>query len=168
MVPGRQRAQRDPTEPRSQHLTWSSSSIIVTVSETLSTIPAPADQLGIDLRPHQRGDGPVIVTRDESERRHRQSRLGALGLLVVLNVADLITTRAFLAAGAIEANPLGAFLIDRGWVGWVKGLLLLGLGIKVLRSPARVGTTSMLWFVVGVYATVVTVNLMALRALGVL
>lgn len=128
---------------------------------------AEAD-LTIDLREHQRHGGPAVVTVDESVRRHRQARLLAVGLLVVLNVADLLTTRAFLAAGALEGNPVGAFLLDRGWAGLAKGILLLLLGIRVLRAEPRVGTTSALWFVVGVYATVITVNLMALRSLGVI
>lgn len=128
----------------------------------------PREDVEIDLRDHQRGGGPVVVRPVETERRHRSARLIGVALLVILNVADLVSTDAFLDAGVEEGNPVGAFLLSRGWAGWAKGALLLVLGWRVAKSPPRVGTTCALWFVCGVYAMAVLFNLMVLRAVGVL
>jgi len=128
----------------------------------------PSDGLEIDLREHQRRDGPVVVRTVESERRHRNARLIGVALLVVLNVADLVSTDAFLDAGVEEGNPVGAFLLSRGWAGWAKAILLLVLGWRVAKSPPRVGTTCALWFVAGVYTMAVLFNVLVLRAIGVL
>lgn len=124
--------------------------------------------LAIDLRPQQAGAGPAIVTVDESQRRHRRARLAGIALLVVLNVLDLVTTKAFLDAGLSEGNVVGALFIESGTIAYVKGLLLLALAWRVVKAPPRVGTSCALWFVVGVYTAVVTVNTLALRSLGVL
>ena len=128
---------------------------------------APFD-VSIDLRPHQADAGPVVVTVDESERRHRQARLAGVALLVVLNVLDLVTTKAFLEAGLSEGNLVGALFIESGTIAYVKALLLLALAWRVVKAPPRVGTSCALWFVVGVYAAVITINTLALRTLGVL
>ena len=124
--------------------------------------------LSIDLRDHQRAVGPVVVTVDESERRHRQARVAGVALLVALNILDLLTTRAFLEAGLAEGNVIGAMFIESGTIALVKAALLLGLAWRVVKAPPRLGTSCALWFVVGIYAAVVTVNTLALRSLGVL
>jgi hypothetical protein len=124
--------------------------------------------VSIDLRQHQADDGPVVVTVDESERRHRQARMAGVVLLVFLNVLDLVTTQRFLDAGLSEGNVVGALFIESGTIGYVKGFLLLALAWRVVKAPPRVGTSCALWFVVGVYAAVVTINTLALRSLGVI
>jgi hypothetical protein len=134
---------------------------------TVSERGGPFD-VSIDLRQHQRDDGPVIVTVDESLRRHRQARLAGVALLVLLNVLDIITTKAFLDAGLAEGNVVGALFIESGTIAYVKGGLLLALAWRVVKAPPRVGTSCALWFVVGVYAAVITINTLALRALNVL
>lgn len=118
----------------------------------------------VDLRAHERsGDAVVVELQPE---RLRELRAIGVALLIVLNVADIVTTAAFLDAGAAEGNPLADALITSGWIGWIKAALLLALGLRVLRGRPRLATTCMLWFVVGVYTTVVTLNLVAVRALG--
>ena len=137
------------------------------MSEIGGTDLAVAD---IDLREHQRTGGPVVVTMAEGidERRHRQVRLAGVVLLVVLNVFDLLTTKAFLDAGLSEGNPVGALLIEQGWMAWIKAALLLALGVRFMAARPRLGATCALWCVVGIYLAVVTVNTLALRTIGVL
>ena len=91
-----------------------------------------------------------------------------MALLVVLNVLDLLTTRAFLDAGLREGNVVGAVLIESGWIAWVKAGILLALGLRILAARPRLGTTCALWCVVGIYLAVVTINTLALRTIGVL
>jgi Domain of unknown function (DUF5658) len=123
----------------------------------------------IDLRdpPPANGVSPAVADGAEA-RRHWQLRLVGVGLLVVLNALDLMTTRAFLHAGLQEGNVVGAVLIEQGWIAWVKAGLLLALGLRLLRGSPRLGSTCALWCVVGIYLAVVAVNTMALRTIGVL
>ena len=140
-------------------------SILATVSDNAVVESAP---LIIDLRDPA---PPHVVAPDvdlAEARRHRQLRIAGVAMLVVLNVLDLVTTRAFLNAGLQEGNVVGAVLIEQGWIAWVKGALLLALGVRFLAAKPRLGATCALWGAVGIYLAVVTVNTLALRTLGVL
>jgi hypothetical protein len=117
----------------------------------------------MSVAPSERSVPTVIDLRapgdpELSEARLRHFRLVGLVALVVLNVADLVTTRAFLAAGADEANPLGRMLLGRGVMPYAKGAILLALGWSVARARPKVSTTCAIWFVVGVYTTAIVVN----------
>jgi hypothetical protein len=118
-----------------------------------ASAPAPAPAAG----------GTRLLADDEW---HRTVRVIALALLILLNLLDIVTTSAFLRAGVSEGNPVAALGIESGWIGFVKAGLLLGLGIRVLDGKPRLASTCGLWFVTGVYATVVCVNVLALRAAG--
>lgn len=100
------------------------------------------------------------------ERTHRTLRLVALGLLVVLNALDILSTEAFLRAGVEEGNPLAVAAVEGGWMIYVKAALLIGLGYRFVRRPPTLGSTCVVWCVVGIYCTVVYVNLLVLRTVG--
>ena len=119
------------------------------------------------VAPVRESSASVIDLRDPvhpeiNESQLRRVRLIGLVALVALNLADLLTTRAFLAAGADEANPLGRLLLGRGAMPYVKGAILVGLGWSVARSRPKLATTCAIWFVVGVYTTAIVVNLTVL------
>jgi hypothetical protein len=99
-------------------------------------------------------------------RLHRRWRIGGVLVLAVLNVLDLVTTYAFLDRGVPEGNPIADHLLQTGSAGWVKGALLLALGLAVLRRTPRLSSTCLLWLVNGVYLTVVVVNAMIVAAAG--
>jgi hypothetical protein len=88
-------------------------------------------------------------------------RLGLAAALVVLNLADVLTTRVVLASGGIEANPLmvglmqglAAPLLLKTAVAGVAGLLLLCCPPASRRSERATAT------VVGIYLAVVVWNL---------
>ena len=136
---------------------------------------ASHDALLIDLRDDvvrdaiDRGDTTTLLERwadrraDEHER-HRLARVIGFGFLIVLNVLDLISTSMFLDRGHEEGNPVAAAMIESGHIPWAKSLILLALGVRVLTSKPRLATTCALWMVVGVYATVVAINLAAVAA----
>ena len=123
--------------------------VVIPDPATPATAPAPA---------------PADLLADE--RRHRTIRLVALGLLVVLNALDILTTEAFLRAGVKEGNPIAVAAVEGGWMIYVKAVLLLGLGVRFARRRPTLGSTCVAWFVVGIYCMVVYVNLMVLRAAG--
>jgi len=129
----------------------------------------------IDLRDEtvrqaiERGDTSALVERWAHRRageweRHRLARVIGFALLILLNVLDLISTSMFLERGHEEGNPLAAAMIEGGHIPWAKSIILLLLGIRVLTSRPRLATTCALWFVVGIYATVVALNLTAVAA----
>lgn len=108
-------------------------------------------------------DGSAVVVLDD--QRIRTLRLGALAMLVVLNVLDLLTTKAFLARGIDEGNPLSDVLLRNGAMPFVKGAVLCALAWRIVRGAPRLGPTCALWFVTGIYTMTITVNLMVLRSL---
>ena len=124
---------------------------------------AELDDLVIDLRDPTPAAVPRLLADDE---HHRLVRVIALSALIVLNLLDIVTTSAFLQAGVPEGNPIAAAGIEAGWIGMAKAGLLLGLGVRVLNGRPRLSTTCALWFVTGVYAAVVFVNMAALHAAG--
>jgi hypothetical protein len=126
------------------------------MSSPLTQLHAP-DQV-IDLR-----DPATATTVSISESRLRQARLVALIALVMLNIADLITTRIFLSQGSLEGNPLAEVLLGRGAMPYCKAAVLLGLGWSSMRSKPKLGTTCAMFFVVGVYTTAIAVNLLTIR-----
>ena len=90
----------------------------------------------------------------------------ALAAIAVLNLADILTTRAVVGHGAIESNPLSAILLTNGRVELVKAIVLAGLIYRVPRRRATVALHAVLWFVAGFYALTVMSNLLVLQRLS--
>ena len=87
----------------------------------------------------------------------------AVGSLVVLNGADVITTHMVMAHRGVEANPLSSLLITSASLLWVKLALLFLLGAKVLNSRPRLGVMAATCFAAGIYATAVLSNVLVLH-----
>jgi hypothetical protein len=89
----------------------------------------------------------------------------AVGLLVALNVADLITTHLDLEmsmrAGRqlVEGNPVATLLLASGKVAVIKGALLVALAWRAVRRTPPMAVVCGVWMVVGVYAMTVASNL---------
>ena len=139
------------------------------LDESVLDVPAV-----IDLRDRAPADTspipPAAPAADDpasaEERAHLRLRIAAVLALVVLNAFDLITTRAFMRAGVPEGNPIAAAGLEAGWVAPFKFAALALLLVGVARRPPRIGSTALLWFVTGLYAMVVCVNLMIVREVG--
>lgn len=93
----------------------------------------------------------------------RRSLRFALGVALAENVADIVTTKLALDRGAVEANPVAAFLLDWHllWPSKVAVMLLLAL-VLFAREMPRPTQVYRAWFVAGVYCCVVAVNLLVL------
>jgi hypothetical protein len=88
----------------------------------------------------------------------------AVAAIAVLNLADVLTTRAVLAhTGAVEGNPLAAALLTGGRVEYIKAAVLAGLILRVPRRRPTVAFHAILWFVAGFYFLTVVSNLLALQ-----
>ena len=126
------------------------------------------DEVVIDLRDSvmAAGQGPVVTVgphqTDQREATQR-ARYIAVVTIAVLNVFDLITTYAAIAAGAEEGNPLVAWMIESRLVVVAKalvcGFLIVG-AILAKRWRRRITLPALCaaWAVVGVYSVVVLLN----------
>lgn len=88
----------------------------------------------------------------------RRAGLVALGLLFVLNVADVVVTRLLLDRGGVELNPLADQLLASNSALLAKLAIVLLLTLHVLRQPPRLIVLCFMWLVAGVYAFVVVIN----------
>jgi hypothetical protein len=80
-----------------------------------------------------------VARLDAWERCH-----ALLAWLILLNIADLVTTHAVLDRGGSESNPLMQHIVDTAAHAWVlKGACLGVVALLVLRSrlPQRVSLT---------------------------
>jgi hypothetical protein len=95
----------------------------------------------------------------------------ALAALVLLNVADLITTHIDLSMAAshgkhlVEGNPLAQALLATGRVAMAKTAFLGLLAWRAFRKGVSLSVLCATWAVAGIYAMTVVSNLMALTAL---
>ena len=87
-----------------------------------------------------------------------------LGLLVVLNVVDIILTKRFLALGLEEGNPLMVAAVRSWYAAAAKAAILAGLIWSFAKRPATAIRLALVWTGVGVYLLVAYVNLSAIRA----
>lgn len=95
--------------------------------------------------------------------RVRLVTLVALGLLAVLNGADVVTTHMLLVHRGVEANPLSSVLLASQSLLWVKLGLVALLGLKVVYSRPRLGVMGAACFAAGIYATAVLSNVLVLH-----
>jgi hypothetical protein len=106
----------------------------------------------------------VAERGDDRAERLRASTAVAVAVIALLNLADIVTTHAVLAhTGAVESNPLAKALLSGGRVGLIKGIVLLGLIIRVPKRLPTVAFNAVLWFVAGFYFLTVVSNLLVLR-----
>jgi hypothetical protein len=88
----------------------------------------------------------------------RRAGLVALGLLLALNVTDLVLTRLLLDRGGVELNPLADRLLASNSAPWVKVGFVVVLAVYVLRQAPRLIVLCFMWLVVGIYVLVVVIN----------
>jgi hypothetical protein len=88
----------------------------------------------------------------------RRAGLIALGLLLALNVTDLVLTRLLLDRGGVELNPLADRLLASNSALWVKVALVAALAVYVVRQEPRLTVLCFMWLVVGIYVLVVVIN----------
>lgn len=106
-----------------------------------------------------------IATADPHASLRRASAI-AVAAIALFNLFDVITTRAMLARGAIESNPLAALLLPHGRVELFKAAVLGFLVLRVIKRRPTIGFTAALWFGAGFYALTVVSNLLILQRLG--
>ena len=136
-----------------------------------SDATATHDDLVIDLRDSVLGQRTAILTKtvpsgSDTHERLRIAAMVAVIALVALNLADVVTTRAFLSAGVSEGNPVGRLLITSHTMEIAKAVVLLILGRRAWKGQIKLGAVCAMWFVTGVYACAICVNLMVLRAVA--
>lgn len=98
----------------------------------------------------------------------RLAAVVAAGLLVLVQFADLLTTRALLATGrGVEANPLARALGGLGNMGLAKLVIATALALMVARRRhPSLHLVMALYVGVGCYLAVVLSNVMVLHLAG--
>lgn len=81
------------------------------------------------------------------------------GLLLVLNVADVLTTRVLLDMGGLEANPLSAWLIEMGMLAPVKVLVVGFIAVAAQACSVRHRFSVAMGVAAFIYTGVVASNL---------
>jgi hypothetical protein len=112
------------------------------------------------------GDATHEPSTGVMARRRRAVILG-LGVLAVLQAADVFATWALLANDGAELNPVGRALIGSGGAIVVKFAIIGALLALVLSRPVvRMGFVCGVWAVTGIYLAVVAMNLYSLHIVG--
>lgn len=112
------------------------------------------------------GDTALGDTAEVMARRRRAVILG-LGVLAVLQAADVLATWALLANDGAELNPVGRALIGSGGAIVVKFAIIGALLALVVSRPlVRMGFVCGVWAVTGIYLAVVAMNLYSLHMVG--
>lgn len=102
------------------------------------------------------GLGTAVLGREASRPASMARRYLLACLIVAMNVADLVTTRALFRLGGEEVNPIAAQLIKAGVIDEVKIGLACVIAALLLVSRLRPRTMRVVWLVVFFYAAVLT------------
>lgn len=83
-------------------------------------------------------------------------------VVIVMNVADVVTTRMLIGAGSREGNPIADHFLRKGSLSVVKIGLAGVVGVLMLVAPLRRRAESFLGFACVVYGTVLAWHLVQL------
>ncbi|MGH9279465.1 MAG: DUF5658 family protein [Acidimicrobiales bacterium] len=78
--------------------------------------------------------------------------------ILLLNVADVITTQMSLARGGVELNPLSGWLIENGMLAHVKVAVAAFIVVAAIAAASRRRVSSLLMPVAALYVIVVATN----------
>jgi hypothetical protein len=78
--------------------------------------------------------------------------------ILVLNIADVLTTQSSLARGGIELNPLSGWLIHNGMLAHAKVSIAAFIGVAAAAASTRARVSNLLMMVAGFYLVVVAGN----------
>jgi len=123
---------------------------------------AAGSDAGLDNGPRRKDWTERLVNDRRKSVRH--AAIAALLVLVVLNIADILTTNAFLAKGVKEGNPLMRHLVGNWKAVFVKAVLLLALWRSFAARRPTMARLCAVWGAVGFYASSIMVNLMILAS----
>jgi hypothetical protein len=79
--------------------------------------------------------------------------------LIVMNAADVVTTRMLIEAGGTERNPIAAHFLQQGSLVEVKIALAGLVGVLTLVAPLRRRAETFLAVACAAYGTVLTIHL---------
>ena len=102
-------------------------------------------------------DADSTRSRVVQEAELQRAGLIALGLLLALNVTDLVLTRLLLDRGGVVFNPLADHLLASNSA-VVEQALVVALAAYVIGQGPWLIVLCFMWLVVGIYVLVVVVN----------
>ena len=136
----------------------------LSASLTRGAASAAATRVNLDDTPV---DGTPLEDTTVVMARRRRAVIVGLGVLAVLQAADVFATWALLANDGAELNPVARALIGSGGAIVVKFAIIGALLALVLSRPVvRMGFVCSVWAVTGIYLAVVAMNLYSLHLVG--
>ena len=87
-----------------------------------------------------------------------------MAAILLLNLADVITTHRILGLGGRELNPVAGWLLANGWLLAAKLGLVLLITVLVAIAPRRRWIVPALWLMTGFYAAVIAFHAAQLAA----
>ncbi len=134
---------------------------------TRAPVPHPA------RRPVRKAAGPAAAAARrlglrrvvEDPRELRRAGLLAIGLLAVLNVADVLVTQLVVRRGGEEMNPLVRDLLESNGALGLKLAIVALLAVDFLFRRPRLVILCALWLVVGFYMAIITINIIGFMSL---
>ena len=133
------------------------------LSASLTRRAASVEATRVSLEDTPLEDATVVMAR------RRRAVIVGLGVLAVLQAADVFATWALLANDGAELNPVGRALIGSGGAIVVKFAIIGALLALVFTRPVvRMGFVCGVWAVTGIYLAVVAMNLYSLHLVGAL
>jgi hypothetical protein len=108
-----------------------------------------------------------VAVVQRAERRTVRVYVVAAVTLVVLNVIDVVITRAALRGGAEELNPIARFFIDHALLAYGIKFVVPAFVVVLALTPAaqrRIDEVHLaaIWTVVGIYVMTVALNTLTL------
>lgn len=82
--------------------------------------------------------------------------------ILILNIADVVTTNSALARGGVELNPLSAWLIHNGILANSKVAIAAFIGVAAAAASSRRRVSNLLMMVAAFYFVVVASNALQL------
>jgi hypothetical protein len=87
-----------------------------------------------------------------------------LAVLLVFNIADVVTTHRILGLGGRELNPVAGWLLANGWLVVSKLVLVAVIAVLATLAPARRWIVSSLWLMTAFYGAIIAFHVIQLSA----
>ncbi len=129
---------------------WSDPAVVLDLTGPVATVRVPTPAAATPVR-----------TEPETATVPSSLVVTAAVAIVALNLLDILTTQLALAAGASEGNPIASLFVHHFPIFVAIKVLVPGmvaLRMYVIRTKATPMLLAAMWWVVGVYSMVITIN----------
>jgi hypothetical protein len=88
----------------------------------------------------------------------RAVRMAGVALIAALSVVDVVTSSWLRSRNGVEINPIAGWLIAHDLLGVAKLIAVGTVAFLLHRARAATWVTTAVWFVAGIYATIISLH----------